>query len=108
MVKRLKFVSELVPLVLNRTKYATWRINDDKDLQVGDVVEFFELGKEVPFAEVKINRILEKEFGLLTKDDKKGHESYESETEMFDTFSRYYNVNVTSKTMVKICWFELQ
>lgn len=38
-MKTIKFRDYLVPLVLSGEKNSTWRLFDDKDIQVGDTVQ---------------------------------------------------------------------
>jgi hypothetical protein len=105
-MKRLNFQSNLVPLVLSGQKNSTWRLFDDKGLSEGDEIELKEFGKEV-FAEAKITKVVEKSFKELDADDKKGHESYTDDEEMYSTYSNYYQIEVGPDTNLKIVWFEL-
>jgi hypothetical protein len=106
-MKILKFQKDLVPLVLNGSKTSTWRAFDDKDLSVGDNLELrtFETGES--FAFVKITSVIEKTFGELTDDDKVGHETFKSDEEMYETYSRYYSTPIGPTSKVKIAHFEL-
>jgi hypothetical protein len=106
-MKILKFKNYLVPLVLSGEKNSTWRLFDDKKLSVGDSIELREFGKEQSFATGHITQIVEKPFKDLTNEDKKGHEDYSDDDEMYKTYSGYYGTDVTSETVVKIVWFEL-
>jgi hypothetical protein len=107
-MKVIKFKNYLVPLVLSGQKTSTWRLFDDKNLSTGDAIELREFGKEEPFATGYITKVIEKPFKDLTIDDKKGHEEYQSDAEMYKTYSGYYKTEVTSDTTVKIIWFELE
>lgn len=106
-MKLLKFRSQLVPLVLSGQKDITWRLFDDKDLSVGDKVELREFGKDSSFAVAVITKVTEKKFGDLNKLDKDGHELFSSIKEMYDTYSTYYNTDVTPDTYLKVIHFEL-
>ena len=46
-------------------------------------------------------------FGELTDEDWKGHEKFESEKKMYDTYSKYYNQKVGENSPVKIIKFKL-
>ena len=46
-------------------------------------------------------------FEELTKKDWEGHEKFDSEKEMYDTYSRYYKQKVTKDTPVKVIKFEI-
>lgn len=107
MNKYLRFRSHLVPLVLSGEKTATWRLFDDKDLSIGDVVDFLEYGTNRRFAVAKITKISEKKFGELDDTDWEGHEKFNSSDEMYATFSLYYNQPVEPDSVVKMIEFEL-
>jgi hypothetical protein len=49
-MKTLKFAANLVPLILSGEKTSTWRLFDDKDLQVGDELEFINKNTNTTFA----------------------------------------------------------
>lgn len=107
-MKVLKFRDNLVPLVLSGEKNSTWRLFDDKDLTVGDDIELQVFVTNNKFAEAKIVEVIEKRFGDLSDDDKKGHEEFEDDSEMYATYTKYYDVQVDSSTLVKIIRFELK
>ncbi len=105
--KQLKFASHLVPLVLSGKKVSTWRLWDEKALAENDVLDFLEFGKTTPFASGVITKTLEKPLGDLTEEDKKGHEQFRSDQEMYETYEKYYGRSVDKDTVVKIIWFKL-
>lgn len=107
-MKSLKFRSYLVPLVLSGEKNATWRLFDDKDLQVGEEVELLEFVTNHHFANAKIIEIVEKPLGELTEADKAGHEGFASDEEMYSTYETYYKQPVGPETLVKIIRLELK
>ena len=107
MHKSLKFAQELVPLVLNGEKNSTWRLWDDKDITVGDRVDLLNKADLNHFATATITRVVEKPLGDLTEEDKKGHETFKSDEEMYQTYRRYYNRTVDKTTPVKLIWFQL-
>ena len=106
-MKSLKFRKTLSRLILNRTKKSTWRLFDDKDITVGDIVSFliWESGEE--FAKVRITFVKETAFGNLKKDDFEGHEKFVSDEEMYKLYSEYYRRKVDKCSIVKIIHFEL-
>lgn len=106
-MKTLKFAKDLVPLVLSGEKNSTWRLWDDKGLSANDVVSFVDFETKREFAQAKLVKVIEKPLGALTDEDKKGHESFESDEEMFKTYKKYYGRNVDENTPVKIIWFQL-
>lgn len=107
-MKSLKFRSHLVPKVLSGEKYVTWRLFDDKDIQVGDEVELLEFVTNRHFADAIITKVIEKPLGELTADDKAGHEGFASDDEMYATYMRYYKTEITPETLVKMIRFKLK
>ena len=105
-MKRLKFVDPLPSMILSGVKYTTWRINDEKNIVVGDVLSLCGVdGRE--FARGKVYSINVTTFGNLSDEDKEGHEPYASEEEMYNWFSGHYGVSVTPNTAVKVIKFKL-
>jgi|SRR3989304_4028229 len=106
-MKTIGFVKKLVPLVLSGEKTVTWRCFDHRNLTVGDELLFIESESKKDFAKARVTNVKETTFGLLTDEDRKGHENYRSDEEMLRTFSRYYKTEVTYDTKLKIVKFEL-
>ena len=105
-IKRLKFLEPLPELVLRGLKDVTWRVNDDKNIAVGDVLSLCRCdGKE--FAKADVVRVKETTFGRLSEEDKKGHEEFSCDAEMYETYSNYYGLRVTPETGVKVIKFKL-
>lgn len=107
MKKRLRFSPDLVPLVLSGEKYSTWRLFDDKDLTEDDTLDLLDSKTNMQFATARIIKVVEKPLGDLTDKDRKGHEQFNSEEEMYATYSRYYQKEIKPKDLVKIIWFQL-
>lgn len=59
------------------------------------------------FGNAVVVEVIEKPFGELTIDDKKGHESFETNEEMYRTYSKYYKTEVNQSTLLKIIRFKL-
>jgi len=106
-IKALKFAKDLVPLVLSGEKTSTWRLWDDKDIQAGDMVELVGRPDLRVFAKGEIISVVKKPMGKLTTEDKKGHETFDSDEQMYKTYTRYYKRPVDSNTLVKIIRFKL-
>jgi uncharacterized protein len=104
--KRLNFAYQLPDMILSGEKTTTWRIDDEKDLQVGDLVTFTKNGKDV-FASAVIHQTKETTFGQIDTDDLLGHEKFNSIPEMYQTYSRYYQQEVGENTKVKVIKFKL-
>jgi hypothetical protein len=87
-------------------KYTTWRIGDEKNISVGDKLSLcFTNGTE--FAKAEVIGVNETTFDALTDEEKGGHEKFPSDEEMYTTYSRYYKMEVTPKTKLKIIKFRL-
>ena len=65
-MKTLKFDPSLVPLVLDGSKTSTWRLFDDKDLQVGDHLSLVNSADKQEFAQAEIIEVREKKLGEIT------------------------------------------
>ncbi len=107
-MKTLKFVTELIPLVLSGEKTSTWRIFDDKDLSLGDELIFINKATKEEFAKARILTIREKKLGEIDEADfDEGHERFESSEKMLESYRSYYGDAVTMETPIKIIGFEL-
>ncbi|MDD2785585.1 MAG: ASCH domain-containing protein [Patescibacteria group bacterium] len=106
-MQSLKFAPHLVPLVLSGEKTSTWRLFDDKDLQVDDELVFVNAVTGDEFAKARITSLTVKTLGQVTPDDYDGHEKYSSPEEALETFNKFYGGKVTLETEVKIIKFEL-
>lgn len=106
-MKTLKFRKHLVEEIINGRKTATWRLFDDKDLNVGDQLELLngESGKK--FAEAEITKIREKKLRQIKESDFKGHENYSSPKVMLQRFQEYYGDGVTMDTPIKMIDFRI-
>ena len=102
----LRFAEPLPSLVLSGKKNTTWRINDDKDLQPGDILSCCFTNNE-EFAKAIITSVKHTTFQHLTQEDKQGHESFLSEEEMYKTYTGYYNFQVTPETLLKVIKFKI-
>ena len=107
-MKTLKFTQDLVPLILSKEKTATWRLFDDKNLSIGDHLEFINKLTNQTFAHATITNIVLKKFHELQPADHHGHEKYKNNKQMYDTYTNYYNRVVDGNTEIKIIHFNLQ
>jgi len=104
-MKRLKFKPELCELILKGEKTATWRLFDDKDLALGDEIEFINSESGEVIGSGKITKLKLTTLGNLDENDWEGHESFESEAEMYETYRGYYGDKVTPDSELKIITF---
>lgn len=106
-MKTLKFKEKLSKLILSGEKTTTWRLFDDKDLQVSDEVIFLVKETLQEFAKVRLLEVVETIFGNLSEEDLDGHEKYSSPEEMYKVFSEFYQRQVDANSPVKIIKFKL-
>jgi len=106
-MKTVKFTSVLADLILKGEKTSTWRLFDDKDLQIGDKLVFQVKETGVDFANAEILDIKEKKLVDITEEDSVGHEPFRSKEEMLETYKKYYGDEVTLDTIVKMISFNL-
>ncbi|EKE29940.1 MAG: hypothetical protein ACD_2C00073G0028 [uncultured bacterium (gcode 4)] len=105
-MKTLKFSPPLPEMVLSWEKTITWRINDDKDLKVWDQIILYARPLLNEFARVEVVSAYMTTFENLTELDWDWHEKFSSEDEMYETYSRYYNVEANPKTELKVIKFK--
>lgn len=107
-MKTIKFRPALAELIQKGEKTTTWRLFDDKDLQLGDVVELMNWETKEPFGHAVITEVVEKPIKNLDDADWEGHERFPSEEAMYAAYRIYYpGKEVGPETMVKILHFEL-
>lgn len=106
-MKTLKFSKELISDILSGEKDVTWRCFDDKYLKESDEVLFLRNKNKKPFAKALITEVEEKTFKELNEEDKKGHENFKNDEEMYRVYSEYYKTKITPDTAVKIIKFKI-
>jgi len=109
-MKKLKFAEPLPKLVLTGRKDTTWRVGDEKNITCGDRLSLCYsdgLNKENEFAKAVVLWTKETTFENLTNEDYEGHEKFNSENEMYNTYSKYYKMKITPQTKVKVVKFKL-
>lgn len=110
-MKTLKLDHELAQSILSGTKTSTWRIYDDKQLSVNDEVQLIDKVKPddkstwVIIGQARIDRVTEKRLSDIGEEDWQGHERYNSDTAMYESFRRYYGPEVGPETPVKMVHF---
>ena len=106
-MKTLKFKPNLAKQILSGEKTLTWKLFDDKDLQIGDRLNFIDQETGENFAKAEIANVIEKTLEEVTENDYEGHEKYKSDEEMLKTYKKYYGDKVTLDTPLKIIKFKL-
>ncbi|HKR82202.1 MAG TPA: reverse transcriptase-like protein [Candidatus Saccharimonadales bacterium] len=110
-MKTLKLEHELANLVVKGEKTSTWRMYDDKDLQVDDDISLID--KVDPdnratwrtIGTAHIDEVVQKRLGDLDEADLRGHEQFSSPREMLETYRKYYGPSVSLQTTLKIIRF---
>lgn len=86
-----------------------WRLFDDKDLTVGDRIDFINWNTGEKFAEGVLTVVREKTLGTLDEIDYEGHERFESEQSMYEHYQLYYkDKEVGPQTPLRIVTFVLK
>lgn len=106
-MKRLGFEEKLIPLILSGKKTSTWRLFDEKNIKEGDELSLVDSETGNEFARATVHSLKETTFGKLNDEDKKGHETFSSDRQMYNTYSGYYKTKIDENTPLKICRFEL-
>lgn len=105
--KTIKFRPHLAELILQGKKKSTWRLFDDKDLQVGDITDFINWETGETFAQALLVHITQRTLGTIQEIDWQGHERFASEQEMYSVYKAYYGERVDENSPVKIIGFKL-
>ena len=100
MNKTLKFVHHYVSSVLKNKKGITTRLFDDKDITVGNEVDFLDAETNEKFATAKITKVEQTTFADAMK------EAADIQ-EMYNQYEDYYKQEVKADTPMKIIHFEL-
>ncbi len=104
-MKTLKFKPHLVDQILAGTKTSTWRLFDDKNIQGGDLLNFFNKETGELFGIATVTRVIVKTLATLEESDWEGHERYTSDEAMYAEYRSYYGDMVGPDTEVKIIHF---
>ena len=99
-IKRLKLYENLKAAVLSGQKASTWRLFDDKNLSIGDTVEFISTQTKQPICLVEITHAIEKPLGTLNVEDKKRKIEKKSFKEVFFHPQVYYDYRWYYQTYV--------
>lgn len=106
-MKGLKFRHYLVKEIQDGRKTVTWRLFDDKNLNVGDQLELFDWESGEKFAVAEITKVQEKRLRQIEESDFEGHEKYSSPEVMLRHYREYYGDKVTIDTSIKMINFKV-
>lgn len=103
----LKFDPELIPKIIDENYTTTWRLFDNKQISLGDVVELVNSQNNEVFAKARIIRITHKYLRDINDFDMQNHKKYESLDCIIDGFKKYYGDSVNEGSVVKIYEFNI-
>lgn len=112
-MKTLKFDHPQAALILSGKKTSTWRLNDEKDLSVNDMVRFIDKVQPdrpetwLVIGEARIERIIEKRLGDVSLEDMKGHEAFATTEDMLKYYHSKYGTDVNMSTPIKQIFFTM-
>ncbi|MBP7822766.1 ASCH domain-containing protein [Candidatus Gracilibacteria bacterium] len=107
-MKTLKFATHLIPYLLSGEKTSTWRLFDDKNLSLGDELEFRNSENNQIVGYGKITSLEEKKICKMAQRDFDGHEKFDSIEEIIKNFRKYYGDGVDENSMVKVIHFSFK
>ena len=113
-MEKIFFANDLVQPILEKEKTSTWRINEDVPFRRSNTVglkedEIVALCDDsgVEFARARIVEIKDTVFGELSKEEKTDHGQFLSDLEMYQTFTRYYQTEISARSKLRIIKFEI-
>ncbi|OGM97790.1 MAG: hypothetical protein A2735_01375 [Candidatus Yanofskybacteria bacterium RIFCSPHIGHO2_01_FULL_41_21] len=106
-MKSLKFKPELIELILDGSKRTTWRLFDDKNLEVGDEFEIINSETKENCGIGVIQDIKIKKLKDMDDTDFEGHEKYPNPEIKLIRLKELYGDKVNLDTIVKIIKFGL-
>jgi len=106
-LKHLKFSNDQINGIISGEFNKTWRLFDDKDLYVGDIVNFINSDTNESFGQSEITKVTIKRLGDISDDDKNGHKPYASFGDIVKDFNKYYSKEVSADTIVKVVEYKL-
>jgi ribonuclease HI len=112
-MKTLKLDHSLADMIRRGDKTSTWRMYDDKDIRVNDDINLLDKvdpkdpGTWQSVGTARVDMVVEKRLGDITKSDFGGHEQFASREEMLKAYQGYYGPQVTFETPIKMIHFSL-
>lgn len=105
-VKRLKFSAPFPKRILDGLEDTTWRINDEKNIAVGDVLSL--CGNDgVEFAKARVVEVGETSFGSISDEMLEHNSEFGTKEELYLGYSRYYGIPIGDDTQLKVIKFRL-
>lgn len=104
-IKTLKFKSNIVEPIISGKVYKTWRLFDDKQLGVDDILQLVNSDTKQEIGYAKIVKITIKHLADLNEEDMHGHNHYNNIEEIVTKFKKFYGPKVNLKSIVKVIEF---
>lgn len=113
-MKQLKFSHQYAQAIVRGEKTSTFRVNDDKDIVVGDRVQLVDkVDTDHPRTwlipgELVVTAVEDCLLRDLSRAQKMRAESFDNLEEMIHTFRRFYGEHIDEATLVKIITFQYE
>ncbi|MBP9759974.1 MAG: hypothetical protein KBD24_01240 [Candidatus Pacebacteria bacterium] len=104
-MKTIKFAPHLIAQLRDGTKTTTWRLFDDKDLSVGDIVSLVDKESLTEVGTAFVARIVSKSLKEITDEELAEH-GYADVDDMYHNLHTYYGDRVTPEAEVKMLTFD--
>jgi ribonuclease HI len=104
-MKTLKFRTESALAIMAGKVNKTWRLFDDKQLELDDILLFINSDDGKNFGYAKVTRITIKHVAELNDNDMQGHKIYNNFDEILAECRRYYGQRVNLQSIVKVVDF---
>lgn len=113
-MKQLKFEHKYAEDIVSGVKSATFRVNDDKDIKPGDVVELVDkVNGDRPKTwqlrgQLNIKAVSQLMIGELTKEHLVRAESFANTAELIQSFRRFYGEHIDGNSLVNVLEFDFK
>lgn len=110
-MKALKFDHKFAGPIRDGNKTTTWRMFDDKDIAVNDVVDLIDKvdpAKPQTWQSVgkaRVDSVIEKRLGDMTAEDMQQDDEFTSAEDMLVRFRKHYGAHVDMRTPIKVIQF---
>ncbi len=105
-IKTLKFRSEVVEDITSGRVSKTWRLFDDKRLDVDDILQLINSDTEQFFGYGKVIKITTKHLADIDESDMEGHKRYQNAAQIIGYLTQFYGPRVEPESIVKIIEFK--
>jgi ribonuclease HI len=105
-IKILKFRSVAVEDITSGRVNKTWRLFDDKQLSIDDLLQLINSDTEQPFGYAKIIKITAKHLADIDDSDMEGHKKYQNTAEVVEYLTQFYGPRVNPENILKVIEFK--